>query len=38
MVDEGEWFIGAIKHGEGIIQKATRRHKWYRLVGTRSEV
>jgi len=27
MIEEGEGFVGAIRHGEGIIQKATRRHK-----------
>jgi len=37
MVEEGEGFVGVIRHGEGIIQKATRRHKWYRLAGTGSE-
>jgi hypothetical protein len=37
MVEEGEGSVGAVRHGENIIQKATRKHKWYRLVGIGSE-
>jgi len=27
MVEEGEGSVGAVRHGENIIQKATRKHK-----------
>ena len=37
MVDEGERFVGAVEHDEGIIQKATERHEQYRLVRTGSK-
>jgi hypothetical protein len=32
MVDEGERFVGAVEHDEGII-----RHEQYRLARTRSK-
>jgi len=37
MIDESEWSVSASGHDEGVIWKTTRRHKRYKLGGTRSK-
>ncbi|KAJ6856609.1 hypothetical protein NC651_038304 [Populus alba x Populus x berolinensis] len=37
MAEEGEGFVGVVRHGEGVIQKTTRKYEQYRLAGTGSK-
>jgi hypothetical protein len=37
MAEEGEGSFSAVRHGEGVIRKKTRKHEQYRQIGIGSE-